>query len=239
MKDDEFECPECGAIVNINELSRCPQCGLDFYSEEESHQEKVELDENESDDFVHPPPRRLYAPSIEETEVSLRLTVAVLRKGLWVELIKNSSYLALMGIIAASLLYNPSTFGLGVAAGILVSFLAIYDLLYLFVGSEVIEVSQDAIIVRYGIGALKRSRQYAANRIKDLRCTDTIYLQRKEPYGKAKTVPGYVWEPVVDTRTNAIVCEYDGQTVSLLKWLEKSLARRFVSLVKQRFPNYK
>jgi hypothetical protein len=233
MKDKEFECIQCGAVVNIN-MSQCPKCGLDFYPVEEQPQDKTEPDENEPDDIIQPSmTHRLYAPWIQETETSLILTQAVWRRVQWSETIIANFFLVLTLFIART---AQIPFW-GLLGGIIISTVVIYNLLFLLVGRETIEVKREYITVQRGIWVLKRSRKYRANRIKGLRCTETTYLRSmKQMFGRGAPP---MWEKILDMRTNMIVCEYDGQTISFLGWIKKPLARHFVSLVKQRFTNYR
>jgi hypothetical protein len=234
MKDKEFECIQCGGVADIN-MSQCPKCGLDFYPKGEQLQDETEPNENEPDDIIHIPmtTQRLYAPWISGAETSLRLTLAVSRKVQWSETIITNLFLMLTLFVARTARIPLW----GLLGGIVVSTVVIYNLLYLLVGREVVEVNQDYITVRHGIWVWKYSRKYMANRITGLRCTGTTYLRyMKKLFGHGAPP---MWEKVLDARTSAIVCEYDGQTISLIRWIKKPLAKHFVSLVKRRFSNYR
>jgi hypothetical protein len=233
MKNKEFECIQCGGVADIN-MSQCPKCGLDFYPKEKQLQDDTEPNENEPDDITHTSvSNRLYAPWIHETETSLILTLAVSRRIRWSDTILLNFFLMLV-LFKAGTAIIPFW---GLLGGIIVSMVVIYNLVYQLVGREVIEVEQEYVTVRNGIWLWKRSRKYMANRIKGLRCTDTTYFRHmKQLFGRGAPP---IWEKVLDTRTSAIVCEYDGQTVSLLGWIKKPLAKYFVSLVKRRFSIYR
>jgi hypothetical protein len=175
---------------------------------------------------------------IQETEASVILTLAVSRRIQWEEIIKlGFCVILIIGVIAIRILPLPDL--LKMLLGIVMSIWFIYNLLYQFMGREMIEIDQECIKVQYGVWVLKRSRKYMANRIKKLRCTETTYLKRTEPFRYTNQIHNYVWETIVDTRTSMIVCDYDGQTMSLLGWIEKPLAKNFVSLAKRRFSNYR
>lgn len=233
MKTKEFECIQCGAVANIN-MSQCPECGLDFYPREEQPQVEIESNDDEPDDVTHTSTmHRLYAPWIRETETALILTQAVWGGVRWSDTILVNLFLMLTLFVARTARIPLW----GLLGGIIVTTVVIYNLLYLLVGRNVIEVTQERVIVRYGIWGLTRYRKYPANSIKGLHCTDTTYFRHmKQLFGRGAPP---MWEKVLDTRTSAIVCEYDGQTISLLGWIKKPLAKHFVSLVKRRFPNYK
>jgi hypothetical protein len=176
---------------------------------------------------------------IQETETSVILILAARRRIQWGEIIKLGFYVILIiGMISIRILPLPDL--LKVLIGIIMSIWFIYNLLYQFIGRDVMEIDQEYIKVQYGVWILKRSHRYMASKIKELRCTETTYFKRKEPFGHIKNqIPIYVWETIVDPQTSTIVCDYDGQMVSLLGWIEKPLAKNFVSLVKRRFSNYR
>jgi hypothetical protein len=174
---------------------------------------------------------------IQETETSVILILAASRRIQWKEIGQISFCMVIIWMIIIIAHSFPAL--LKVLLGVVMSTWFIYNLLYQFMGRVVMEIDQECIKVQYGVWVLKRSRKYMANRIKELRCTETTYIRCKQPYSHTVQSPNYVWETIVDKRTSMIVCDYDGQTMSLLGWIENTLAKSFVSLVKRRFSNYR
>ncbi len=182
-----------------------------------------------------------YASAIQDDEISLILSLPVWRK---VRYQWSQTLVASLWLVASIfLLMRPAqpaeTASCYVLAGVIFSLLAAHRLFVSFVGTETIEINREYIKVSSGIGLVKRSTVYQANNIHDLRCTSTTYL--KKPSAASERLPRFsdYWKTVVDPRTSSIACDdQDGETIYLAGWINKSLARHFVSLVKERFPHY-
>jgi hypothetical protein len=179
-------------------------------------------------------------PSIRETETALILTLAAARKIRRSEVLQNVAlvsfgFILLMVIVAQKTLINQ-------VAVWLVSLLLAYVLyfqLYHLVGQDIIEARQEQLIVRIGIGPFKRRYKYQADRLSNLRCENTIYQRSRNFGGVGGRGSTTVQESVVDTETSMIVCDYDGREKPLVGSINHTLARHFVSQIKQRFPNYR
>jgi hypothetical protein len=144
MKDKEFECIQCGVVVDIS-FSQCPKCGLDFYPTDEHPGNETEPGEDEPDDDIHPSINHgSYAPWIEETETSLKLTLVVSRRIQGSGIIRDrflevaAALSMLLMFIAPRYAWTPSAAIWGLSTGIVVVLLVIYDLLYTVVGREII-----------------------------------------------------------------------------------------------------
>ncbi len=66
--------------------------------------------------------------------------------------------------------------------GAVVGAVAIYQILYLLVGKETIEISQNEITMWNGIGLCAPSTVRAES-VQDLRCDSTTYQRRTAPFG--------------------------------------------------------
>ena len=176
--------------------------------------------------------------AIRETETALILTLAAVRKIKRSEVLQTVAFVTL-GFILLMFLASRNVFdkqGAVWLAGFILAYILYFQLYYL-VGRDIIEVSQEYVLVRVGIGPFKRTFRYEAERVTNLRCENTVYQRsRKWGFGGRGST---AWEAVVAPDTSMIVCDYDGQETPLVGSINKALARHFVSQAKQHFPNYR
>ncbi len=179
-------------------------------------------------------------PAIRETETALILTLAAARKIRRSEVLQNVAlvtvgFILLMIVVAQHTLVNQGAVWL---VSLILAYV-LYFQLYYILGQDMIEASQEQLIVRIGIGPFKRRYKYQADRLSNLRCENTIYQRSRSFGGIGGRGSTTVQESVVDTETSMIVCDYDGQEKPLVGSINHALARHFVSQVKQHFPNYR
>lgn len=201
------------------------------------------MTDDEEEEFTSPvsalKTSRYGASVIRETETSLILSLPNRRKIEWIEVAKGVfSLAAVFGLLIIPFFFTPENMVWGILLSLAVLIPTLYHWLYLLIGKEELEIDDQCIQARYGIGIWKRQMNYPASSVHALRCTATTFQQRTQPFGPTKPYPSYVWVTKQDTRTSAIAFDDAGQTVSLLGWIEKPLAKHFLAMVKKRFPIY-
>jgi hypothetical protein len=178
--------------------------------------------------------------SIRETEMTLILTLAAVRKIRRGEVLQNVVFVTL-GFILLMFLASQNAFnkqGAVWVVGLILVYVLYFQLYHLF-GRDIIEISAEQVVVRVGLGPFKRIYRYHAERLSNLRCEITVYQRSRSIGGLGGKGSISVWEAVVDPETSMLVCDYDGRETPLVGSINKALARHFVSRTKQRFPNYR
>jgi len=185
------------------------------------------------------------APSpIHETENALIVRVPVSRRRKTPNnqpLVRLFSFITwlivptiLIGIGIAGKEIKPAWIVLGILAAlyILARFL-LYEL-YFVLGKEILEVDIDRILVRYDPWPYQKTLLFETSRIRHICYSETVYT-------KFIILPnkGGSGGILVDPNTYAIICDYDGETISLLGWLDKPLAKEILQRIKIRFPSYR